>query len=215
LAFPFAIAVTIEAVLLLCFNDKVIASPAAPVQPVDPYTHVWPTPDDPPAAVPNSDQQDSSPASVRPAPPTQVEPPPASDKGRMTIDTPPAAPPSTTTLYRIETALPDAVPGGQGAGTGFIDVRLLDNAPSVRVQQRPMYPYNAKNERLEGKVVVEFIVDYDGRVLNPRVVSSSNSIFEEPTVQAVGKWRFEPGRRDGRNVRFRMMVPVEFRLDVD
>jgi protein TonB len=214
-AYPLAIAVTVEAVLLLCFNGKAIASPAAPVQPIDPYTHVWPAPDDTPTIVPNTDQQDSSPASARPAPPTQVEPPPASDKGAIPIDTPPAQPPSTTTSYRIETALPNAVTGGQGTGSGFIDVRLLDNAPKVSSQKRPTYPYGARHDSLEGKVLVEFVVDYSGRVLNPRVVSSTNSIFEEPTLQAVSQWRFEPGRRDGRTVRFRMMVPVEFHLDGD
>jgi protein TonB len=38
-------------------------------------------------------------------------------------------------------------------------------------------------------------------------------MFEEPTLRAVAKWQFEPGRRDGRIVKFRMTVPVLFNLN--
>jgi protein TonB len=61
--------------------------------------------------------------------------------------------------------------------------------------------------------VVEFGVDEGGRVYDPRVVRSSDALFDEPTLEAVRQWRFEPGRRNGRIVRFRMMLPVEFHLD--
>ena len=66
---------------------------------------------------------------------------------------------------------------------------------------------------MRGKVVVEFLVDEAGRVLNPHIVSSSDVIFEEPTLRAVEKWRFAPGTRHGTPVRFRMSVPVTFDLN--
>jgi protein TonB len=44
-------------------------------------------------------------------------------------------------------------------------------------------------------------------------VRSSSHAFEEPTLRAIAKWRFEPGRRGGQIVRFRMQVPVVFKLD--
>ena len=47
------------------------------------------------------------------------------------------------------------------------------------------------------------------------VVESSDRVFEEAAVRAVAKWRFEPGRRDGRVVRFRMAVPIVFALNAD
>jgi periplasmic protein TonB len=62
-------------------------------------------------------------------------------------------------------------------------------------------------------VVVEFIVDERGRVIEPRVVRSTNRIFDDATLQAVAKWQFEPGRRDGKIVRFRMSAPVVFSLN--
>jgi protein TonB len=61
--------------------------------------------------------------------------------------------------------------------------------------------------------MVEFVVDEAGHVLDPHVLRSSNPLFEAPTLRAVAKWRFEPGRKDGRVVRFRMAVPVEFAVN--
>lgn len=89
----------------------------------------------------------------------------------------------------------------------------LDNQPRTRVQVAPQYPHAARAQGLTGEVWVEFVVDESGRVLNPRVVRASDRIFEEPTLRAVAKWRFEPGRHLGQVVRFRMSVPVVFNLN--
>jgi protein TonB len=43
-------------------------------------------------------------------------------------------------------------------------------------------------------------------------VRSSAQVFDEPTLRAVARWKFEPGRKDGRAVRFRMSVPVVFNV---
>jgi protein TonB len=65
---------------------------------------------------------------------------------------------------------------------------------------------------LGGEVWVEFALDEAGRVLRARVVRSSDPMFDEPTLRAVAKWRFEPGRKNGRPVSFRMVAPVNYRL---
>jgi protein TonB len=56
------------------------------------------------------------------------------------------------------------------------------------------------------------VVDERGRVIDPRIVRSSERVFEESTLRAISKWQFEPGRRQGKVVRFRMTVPVMFNL---
>jgi protein TonB len=103
---------------------------------------------------------------------------------------------------------------GNGANIGGILSSLnLDNPPRARVRIPPMFPTEAKNQGRTGEVDVEFIVDESGSVREPRVVKSTDSIFDEPTLRAVAKWRFEPGRAKGRIVRFRMAVPVVFNID--
>jgi protein TonB len=77
----------------------------------------------------------------------------------------------------------------------------------------PLYPFEGKRDGLRGEVVVEFLVDETGAVHDPHVVRSSHRMFEEPTLRAVSKWKFEPGRRAGRVVRFKMAVPVVFSLN--
>ena len=89
---------------------------------------------------------------------------------------------------------------------------LLDNPPRTRFQASPLYPFQAKKEGMNGEVWVDFVVDEQGRVREPRVVKSSHVTFDEPTLRAVAKWQFEPGRRNGRIVSFRMTVPVLFNL---
>lgn len=113
--------------------------------------------------------------------------------------------------------VPPEVPGIHGGdGTNPwgnpVGFALLDNSPRTRFQAAPVYPYSAKRDGTSGEVLVEFVVDETGSVLDPRVVRSSNPVFEESSLRAVAKWKFEPGKRDGRVVRFRMTVPVVFTL---
>ncbi|HVU23356.1 MAG TPA: energy transducer TonB [Opitutus sp.] len=106
----------------------------------------------------------------------------------------------------------DGDDSGSLTGVVVLDSRLLDNAPQTRSQVSPFYPAELKNLGVTGEVMVEFIVDETGRVLEPRVVRSTNRGFDGATLRAVARWRFEPGKKDGRTVRFRMAVPVEFSL---
>jgi protein TonB len=81
------------------------------------------------------------------------------------------------------------------------------------MQASPVYPVQDKSLGVTGAVEVEFTVDETGAVINPWVVSSTHRSFEEPTLRAVEKWRFVPGRHHGQVVRFRMRVPVLFNLN--
>ena len=74
----------------------------------------------------------------------------------------------------------------------------------------PSYPYTLKAEGVDGEVLVDFWVDEKGAVHDPVVRSSTRREFEEPTLVAVSKWRFAPGMKDGKTVRFRMTLPVRF-----
>jgi protein TonB len=107
------------------------------------------------------------------------------------------------------------VPGGKGNEpwrNGIVRGEFLDNPPRTRFQASPIFPHQATREGLSGEVLVDFVVDERGRVLNPRIVKSSNPMFDEPTLRAIARWQFEPGRRGGEVVKFRMTVPVVFNV---
>jgi protein TonB len=101
-----------------------------------------------------------------------------------------------------------SVPGGFTVG-----IAALDNPPRTRTQVAPVYPNDVKLEGRGGEVLIEFVVDETGGVLDARVVKSTDSRFEAATLKAVTRWRFEPGKVKGRAVRFRMVAPVVFSLE--
>lgn len=89
----------------------------------------------------------------------------------------------------------------------------LDRPPRAMAQTPPDYPYALRSAGVSGSVTVEFLVGTDGHVLSAEAVRWTHREFRDPAVRAVYRWRFEPGTVDGRKVRFRMAVPIEFTAD--
>ncbi len=88
----------------------------------------------------------------------------------------------------------------------------LDTHPTPLLQRPPVFPYEYKNLVGFAEVVVEFIVDKNGRVPWAKAISSTHSGFEDSAVLGVSRWQFKPGTKAGRPVNTRMRVPVRFRV---
>jgi protein TonB len=61
----------------------------------------------------------------------------------------------------------------------------------------PQYPVHALRRRLEGYVIVEFVVTASGAVRDVFVVESSSPIFEQAAVEAALKFKYKPRVVDG------------------
>jgi periplasmic protein TonB len=85
----------------------------------------------------------------------------------------------------------------------------LDQKPVVIYQPSPVRSQKLRRKG-PAKVNIIFIVDERGRVVEPRIRNSTDPIFEKSALTAVKRWRFEPGKRNGKPVRFRMLVPITF-----
>ena len=85
----------------------------------------------------------------------------------------------------------------------------LDQPPQATYQPNPMVD-DRMRRKLPGKVVILFIVDERGRVQNPIARNPSDPVFERAAMTAIKKWRFEPGKRNGKPVRFRMRQQFTF-----
>ncbi|MCA8943664.1 MAG: energy transducer TonB [Planctomycetes bacterium] len=85
----------------------------------------------------------------------------------------------------------------------------LDQKPRPTYRQSPSFGPQ-QQRKAPGRVVLLFIVNEHGRVEQPRVQSSTDKVFEAPALQAIKKWKFEPGKRNGESVRFRMRLPITF-----
>jgi TonB family protein len=86
----------------------------------------------------------------------------------------------------------------------------LDDRPKAVTQHSAVYPRSMKTDGLTGQAEIEFIVDRDGRVLFPRIVSSTHEDFGWAAATAVAQWKFNPPMRSGQRVDARMTVPVIF-----
>lgn len=93
------------------------------------------------------------------------------------------------------------------------DLSDLDKQPTVISQVSPNYPRDLLRGKVEGSVVLVFIVDENGKVADPRVENSSRPEFEKPALEAVRRWRFQPGSKDGVAVKSFMRLPMAFRIN--
>lgn len=109
--------------------------------------------------------------------------------------------------------------GGTSAGPGnndsgsLLSADQVANPPVLISRVMPMYPLQARARGLRGEVVLRAIVGSDGRVEKDIVIAQSSPMFDQPAVEALRQWRFEPGRdRDGNPVRVLLKVPIRFQL---
>ena len=134
--------------------------------------------------------------------------PPALDAFTQPVQAPDPAPPDAV-MVRIPV---DFVPGSRPHERVF-DPSSLDQLPNPTARSAPVYPFQLKRVGVEGTVVVDFVVDANGAVERAYAVSSTNPGFEAAAVQGVGKWKFRPGRKNGRAVSTHMQVPIVFSLN--
>ena len=110
--------------------------------------------------------------------------------------------------------LPAPLPAQQPAQPVLIDLVsqrpvLLDSACLT-----PKYPSILREAGIEGRVVIEFVVDTSGAVepWTLRVLSSTHQLFEIRATAAVEACRYRPGSQGGQLVRVRMIQPINFLL---
>jgi protein TonB len=106
-------------------------------------------------------------------------------------------------------AAPEAAYRAISAGDAAITL------PRVVHEQRPQYTREAMRRRIQGAVLVEAMVDADGKVSNAKVIRSLDPEFglDREALAAAKKWRFTPGTRDGRPVPVLVMIELAFTLD--
>lgn len=74
------------------------------------------------------------------------------------------------------------------------------------------YPEEAIRAGIEGRLVLRFIVETDGRPSRIQVIEPLHPLLDSAAVAALRRVRFIPGKQNGRPVRVRMQLPVRFRL---
>ncbi len=105
--------------------------------------------------------------------------------------------------------------GGKGKSglRGVWGISEVDIPPRIVRKVLPAYPFRARRMGIEGELVVRFIVDVDGKVRDIRILSAKpKGVFEQTVLNTLTKWRFVPGKKNGRVVKTVMVLPVQFKL---
>jgi len=91
-------------------------------------------------------------------------------------------------------------------------VEVLEERPVRIGGPEPLYPDLLRRARIEGQVTVECVVDTLGHTEpgSVQIVHSTHPLFEQPARDAAAGWLFQPGRIDGRAVRVRVRIPLNF-----
>ena len=85
--------------------------------------------------------------------------------------------------------------------------------PLYRQNPPPQYPMKARRRHLEGTVILEVMVNAEGRVEDLEIKESSGyRILDKAALSSVRNWMFEPGRRNGLRVAMTVQIPVRFKL---
>lgn len=124
--------------------------------------------------------------------------------------TPPPAPPVRYNGTLQQDTIKDSIytqleiesefPGGKSAWDRFLHKNLR-------------YPSGAENAKIEGTVVVQFIVDKEGVVSNVQAISGPEELRQEAVRLINGSGKWTPAVQNGRQVKSYKKKPIEFKLD--
>ena len=101
---------------------------------------------------------------------------------------------------------------GGGFGGGAFRVGGGVSQPAVIYKVDPEYSEEARKAKYSGTVLLQLVVDVDGRAKNIKVVKGVGLGLDEKAVEAVQKWKFTPGKKNGAPVPVYATVEVNFRL---
>jgi protein TonB len=109
--------------------------------------------------------------------------------------------------------VPGGVLGGVLGGTGTVPIPVTDYDQPARIvrKTKPTYPREAFVAKIQGIVLVEFIIDTSGQVVQARVAQSIPAL-DAAALDAVRQWLFTPAQQRGRPVATLAIAPVEFRI---
>jgi periplasmic protein TonB len=104
-------------------------------------------------------------------------------------------------------------PGSGGnMGGGAYRIGGGVSPPSILYKVEPEYSEEARKAKFQGTVTLSVVVDEKG---NPRDIKITRPLglgLDQKAIEAVEKWKFSPGKKDGKPVPVYAQIEVNFRL---
>lgn len=131
----------------------------------------------------------------RPAVPSTQDNRPA---GTITTSVP-EVPTEDNSLFKIVECMPE-FPGGMKGCLDFIQTEMC-------------YPEEAKKAGIQGRVILQFIIEKDGTPTQPRIVRSVHPLLDKEALRIIRQMpKWIPGKQDGKPQRVLYTIPVPFQL---
>ena len=99
---------------------------------------------------------------------------------------------------------PPSFPGGEKAFSKYLAENII-------------YPKEAKEKGIEGKVYLQFVINEEGSVTDVKIIRKSvNSSLDEEAIRVVKNMpKWIPGKQNGKVVKVQFTLPIVFKLDGD
>ncbi len=81
------------------------------------------------------------------------------------------------------------------------------------VQKKIIYPELALKAGIEGRVIIQFVIDKQGAIINPVIVRGIGGGCDEEAIRALQASKFRPGYQRGLPVSVRYTVPISFKIN--
>jgi TonB family protein len=140
----------------------------------------------------------------------------AESQGAQTQEPPPAGVEGGAALGAAgsggETAAPPAAKANPG---DLVDLAAVDDQPKILKSVEPVYPAQAKRFGKEGAVTVNALINEVGTVIETGILKGlkDDMGLEKAAADAVRKWKFQPAKKDGVNVKVWKPIVITFRAD--
>ena len=104
-------------------------------------------------------------------------------------------------------------PGSGGnMGGGAYRIGGGVSAPTVISKVEPEYSEEARKAKFQGTVILYVVVDEHGNPRDLKVIRPLGLGLDQKAIEAVEKWKFSPGKKDGKAVAVQATIEVNFRL---
>ncbi len=81
------------------------------------------------------------------------------------------------------------------------------------VYENIRYPVEAENMGIEGNVLVQFVVDQQGHIVDVKVLNKTDPLLSNEVLRVLNESEsWTPGKQNGKAVRVRFIIPIKFRL---
>lgn len=96
----------------------------------------------------------------------------------------------------------------------FVVVETMPNLNGGigELQSKIVYPEIALKANIQGRVIVQFIIDEQGMVQNPRIIRGIGGGCDEEAIRVIQEATFSPGLQRGRPVKVQYSLPITFKI---